>query len=200
MLLLLSEFSPSDLGLDVGHALQLSKILSNFIKRNVPRSFSASTSFLGRDLIISVFVSSRMDGLNLSSILNLPSVLDCLPPYVRKFWSPPLVAWKYVKTSGQEFFSYGVLGRSVRASQVNKIIHSGCACSRFPSFVDSHHGHVIFANLNILSRPSLIELFLEALSSEVASCLCCLLKKLLLKVFTSLSTSKRASRSSRDMK
>jgi hypothetical protein len=112
MLLLLSEFSPSDLGLDVGHALQLSKILSNFIKRNVPRSFSASASFLGRDLIISVFVSSRMDGLNLSSILNLPSVLDCLPPYVRKYWSPPLVVWKYVKTSGQEFYSYRELGRS----------------------------------------------------------------------------------------
>jgi hypothetical protein len=33
-------------------------------------------------------------------------VLDCLPPFVRKFWSLPLVAWKYVKTSGQEFFSY----------------------------------------------------------------------------------------------
>jgi hypothetical protein len=30
-----------------------------------------------RDLIISVFVSSRMDGLNLSF------VLDCLPPFVR---------------------------------------------------------------------------------------------------------------------
>jgi hypothetical protein len=53
MLLLMSEFSPSILGLDVGHAFQLSKILSNFIKRNVPRSFSSST-FLGRDLIISV--------------------------------------------------------------------------------------------------------------------------------------------------
>jgi hypothetical protein len=49
--------------------------------------------------------------------------------------------------------------RFIRAFQVNKIIHSGCACFRFPSFVDSHHGHVIFANLNILSRPSLIELF-----------------------------------------
>jgi hypothetical protein len=44
-------------------------------------------------------------------------------------------------------------------SQVNKMIHSGCACSRFPSFVDSHHGHVISANLNILSRLGLIELF-----------------------------------------
>jgi hypothetical protein len=87
-------------------------------------------------------------------------VLDCLPPFVRKFWSPPLVAWKYVKTSGQEFFSYGVLGRSVCASQVNKIIHSGCACFCFPSFVDSHHGHGISANLNnICSRPSLIEIF-----------------------------------------
>ncbi len=63
------------LGLDIGHALQLSKILSIFIKRNVPCSFSSSASFLGRDLIISVFVSSRMDGLNLSSILNLPFVL-----------------------------------------------------------------------------------------------------------------------------
>jgi hypothetical protein len=107
MLLLLSEFSPSVLGLDVGHALQLSKILSIFIKRNVPRSFSSSASFLGRDLIISVFVSSQMDGLNLSSILNLPSVLDCLPPFVRKFWSPPLVASKYVKTSGQSFSTMG---------------------------------------------------------------------------------------------
>ncbi len=83
--------------------------MSNFIKRNIPHSFSSSASFLGRDLIISVFVSSRMDGLNLSSILNLPSMLDCLPPFVRKFWSPPLVAWKYVKTSGQEFSSYGAL-------------------------------------------------------------------------------------------
>jgi hypothetical protein len=56
MLLLLSEFSPSGLVLDVGHALQLSKILSIFIKRNVLRSFSSSASFLGRDLIISVFL------------------------------------------------------------------------------------------------------------------------------------------------
>ncbi len=192
MLLLLSEFSPSDLGLDVGHALQLSKILSIFIKRNVPRSFSSSASFLGRDLIISVFVSSRMDGLNLSSILNLPSVLDCLPLYVRKFWSPPLVAWKYVKTSGQEFFSNGAFGRSVHASQVTKIIHSCCACSHFPSFVDSHHGHVISANLNILSRPSLIELFSRGTKLKLASCLCCLLKKLLIKVLRSLSTSKKS--------
>jgi len=154
MLLLLSEFSPSVLGLDVGHALQLSKILSIFIKRNVPHSFSSSVSFLGRDLIISVFVSSRMDGLNLSSILNLPSVLDCLPPFVRKFWSTPLVAWKYVKTSGQEFFSYGALGRSVRASEVNKIIHSGCACFRFPSFFYSHHGMLFLLTLISFQGPA----------------------------------------------
>jgi hypothetical protein len=100
-----------------------------------------------------------MDGLNLSSILNLPSVLDCLPPIVRKFWSPPLVAWKYVKTSGQEFFSYRELGRSVCVSKVNKTIHSGCDCYCFLGFVDSHHGHVISASFNIISRPSLIELF-----------------------------------------
>jgi hypothetical protein len=68
MLFLLSEFSPSVLALDVGHALQLSKIQSIFIKRNVPRSFWSSAACLGRDLIISVFVSSRMDGLNFFSI------------------------------------------------------------------------------------------------------------------------------------
>jgi hypothetical protein len=192
MLLLLSEFSPYILGLDVGHALQLFKILSICIKRNVPCSFSSSASFLGRDLIISVFVSSHMDGLNLSSILNLPSVLDCLPAFVSKFWSPPLVAWKYVKTSGQEFFSYGALGRSVCASQVNKIIHSGCACFRFPSFVDSRHGHVISANLNIISRPSLIELFSRGTKFRSGFFLCCLLKKLLIKVLRSLSTSKKS--------
>jgi hypothetical protein len=31
-----------------------------------------------------------MDGLNPSSILNLHFVLDCLPPFVKKFWSPSL--------------------------------------------------------------------------------------------------------------
>ncbi len=93
-----------------------------------------------------------MDGLNFSSIFNLHFVLDCLPPFVRKFWSPPLVAWKHVKT-------YGALGRYVHAFQVNKIIHYGCVCFCFPSFIDFHHGHVISANLNILLRPNLIELF-----------------------------------------
>ncbi len=94
MLLLMFEFSPSIFGLDVGHVLQLFKILSIFIKRSVPRSFSSNAYFLGKDLIISIFVYSRVDGLNLYSILNLPSMLNCLPPFVRKFWSPPLVAWK----------------------------------------------------------------------------------------------------------
>ncbi len=86
-------------------------------------------------------------------------MLDCLPPIVRKFWSLPLVAWKYVKTSVQKFFSYRELGRSVFVSKVNKTIHSGCDCYRFLGFVDSHHGHVISASFNINSRPSLIELF-----------------------------------------
>jgi hypothetical protein len=58
MLLLLSEFSPSILGLDVGHALQLSRIMSIFFKRNVPRSFLSSASFLGRDHYLCFFFFS----------------------------------------------------------------------------------------------------------------------------------------------
>ncbi len=85
MFLLMFEFSPSVIGFDLGLASRLSKILSIFIKRSVPRSFSSSASFLGSDIIIFVFASSSVDGLNLSSILNLPFVLDCLPPFVRKF-------------------------------------------------------------------------------------------------------------------
>jgi hypothetical protein len=81
---------------------------------------------------------------------------------------PWLLAWKYVKTSGQDFFSYRELGRSIRASKVNKIIHSGCDCNRFPMFVDSYHGHVISANLDILSRPSLIELFSRGTKFRIA--------------------------------
>jgi hypothetical protein len=61
-----------------------------------------------------------MDSLDLSSIVNVPPALDCFPSIVRKFWSPPLVAWKYVKTSGQEFFSYREMGRSVHADKVQK--------------------------------------------------------------------------------
>ncbi len=59
---------------------------------------SSSAFFLARDLLISVFVSLHMDSLDLLSILCLHSFLDCLPSVVRKFWSPPLIAWKYVKT------------------------------------------------------------------------------------------------------
>jgi hypothetical protein len=158
MLSLLSEVSLSVLTPNVGHALHLSKIPSLFIERNVPPSFSSSASFRGKDLLISVIVSSRMDGLNLFSILNLPSPLDCLPPFVRKIWSRPLVAWKHVKTSGREFFSCGALGRSIHASQVDEIVRSPCACCHFPGFVDSHPSHVIYAYLPILSRL-FIELF-----------------------------------------
>jgi hypothetical protein len=43
-------------------------------------------------------------------------------------------------------------------SKFNKTIHSGCDCYCFLGFVDSHHGHVISASFNIVSRPSLIEL------------------------------------------
>jgi hypothetical protein len=53
--LLLCELSPSVLSIDVGHALQLSKILSIFIKRKVPRSYPSSASFLGRDLCLCFF-------------------------------------------------------------------------------------------------------------------------------------------------
>jgi len=183
---------PSVLGLDVGHPLQLYKIQSIFIKRNVPRSFWSSASCLGRDLIISVFVSSRMDGLNLFSILNLPSLLDCLPPFVRNFLSPPLIAWKYVKTFGQEFFSYAALGRSVRASQLNKIVHSGCACFCFFSFVDSHHGHVIFPNLNTLSRPSLIDLFSRGIKFRTCFFSLLSIEETIDKVSRRLSTSKKS--------
>ncbi len=91
--------------------------------------------------------------------MNLPSVLYCLPSIVRKYWCPPLIAWKYFKTSGQEFFSHREMGRSVSSSKVQKILQGGCDCHCFPLFVDSYHGHAISANLGILSRPSLIELF-----------------------------------------
>jgi hypothetical protein len=43
-----------------------------------------------------------MNGMDLPSIKILTSVLDCLPSIVRKFWSSPWIAWKYVETSGQE--------------------------------------------------------------------------------------------------
>ncbi len=58
----------------------------------------SSAFFLARDLLISVSVSLHMDSLDLLSILCLHSFLDCLPSVVRKFWSLPLIAWKYVKT------------------------------------------------------------------------------------------------------
>jgi hypothetical protein len=121
-----------------------------------------------------------MDSLDLSAILNPPPLLDCLPSIVRKFSSPLLVAWKYVKTSGQESFSYREMGSSVHATKVQKIMHSGCDCNCFPMFVDANHGRVIPANLDILSRSSLIELFYQSL--EELYCLTCLLKKLLRKV------------------
>ncbi len=61
--------------------------------------------------------------------------------------------------SGQEFFGHRDMGRSVSSSKVQKILQGDCDIHRYPLFVDSYHGHVISANLGILSRPSLIELF-----------------------------------------
>jgi hypothetical protein len=76
-----------------------------------------------------------------------------------------------------------------------------CDCFHFPSFIYSHRGrHVISTNLNILSRPNLIEFFLEALSSKNIFCHYCLSKKLSIKVLRSLSTSKKSFWSSRDIK
>jgi hypothetical protein len=43
-----------------------------------------------------------MDSMDLPSIKNLIGVLDCLPSIVRKFWSSPWIAWKYVETSGTQ--------------------------------------------------------------------------------------------------
>ncbi len=120
-------------------------------------------------------------------------MLDCLLLFVRKFWSPPLVAWKYVKSFGQEFFSYGVLGRSICASQVNKLFT--LVVLVFDSLVLLIPIMVMLLLLTLISfqGPTLLNFFLEALlSSEVASCLCCLLKKLLIKVLKSLLTSKKS--------
>jgi hypothetical protein len=89
--------------------------LSLFIPRK-GHSPQSSAFFLGRDLLIPVFVCSHMGKIDLSAIQNLPSVLDCLSFIVRKFWSSPLIAWKYVKTSGQEFFNYREMGRFVHSS------------------------------------------------------------------------------------
>jgi hypothetical protein len=89
--------------------------LSLFIARK-GHSPQSSAFFLGRDLLIPVFVCSHMGKIDLSAIQNLPSVLDCLSFIVRKFWSSPLIAWKYVKTSGQEFFNYREMGRFVHSS------------------------------------------------------------------------------------
>jgi hypothetical protein len=85
---------------------------------------------------------------------------------------------KYVKTAGQEFFDYGVLGRSVRAFKSIKLL--ALVVLVFVSLVLLIPIMVMLflANLHILSRPSLIELlstgtefrsgFLSVLSIEEA--------------------------------
>jgi hypothetical protein len=64
-----------------------------------------------------------------------------------------------VKTSGEEFFSCRVIGRFVCSSKIHQLMHSDCDCSFYPLFVSPHHGHLISPNPDILSRPSLNELF-----------------------------------------
>ncbi len=40
--------------------------------------------------------------MDLPSIKNLIGVLDCLPSIVRKSWSSPWIAWKYVETNNAD--------------------------------------------------------------------------------------------------
>jgi hypothetical protein len=123
-----------------------------------------------------------MDSLDLSSIVNVPPELDCFPSIVRKFWSPPLVAWKYVKTSGQEFFSYREMGRSVHADKVPKkcslvAIVTVSQCLLIALMV------MLFLQILTFSQGLVwLNAFLEAQSSAEVHCLTCLLKKLLRKV------------------
>jgi hypothetical protein len=56
-----------------------------------------------------------------------------------------------------------VLGKVLRALsllEVHKTLSSDCNCCNFQSFTNPHFGHVIFTNLDILSRPNLIDSFL----------------------------------------
>jgi hypothetical protein len=80
-----------------------------------------------------------MDSLDLSAILNPPPLLDCLPSTFRNFSSPLLVAWKFVKTSGQESFSYQEMGRSVHATKLQtswSLLGTGVEVGLTPSFID----------------------------------------------------------------
>lgn len=66
--------------------------------------------------------------------------------------------FSFLCTSGQEFFNREI-GRFIHSSKMHQILHRSCDHSCLPVFVNPHHCDVISANLDVLSVPSLIELF-----------------------------------------
>jgi len=66
--------------------------------------------------------------------------------------------FSFLCTSGQEFFNREI-GRFIHSSKMHQILHRSCDHSCLPMFVNPHHCDVISANLDVLSIPSLIELF-----------------------------------------
>jgi hypothetical protein len=68
-----------------------------------------------------------MDYLDLSSILNIFTALDFLPPIASLS-----IDCLEVKTSGEEFFSCRVTGRFVCFSKIYQMMHSACDSSCYP--------------------------------------------------------------------
>eukprot|EP00250_Pteridium_aquilinum_P015210 c22449_g1_i1 orf=194-904(+) len=175
LLYTLENISFTNLEISKSHSTELKTLLGKFLKSKC--SIPNHPLVLRKDLLITIFTSPDLDKIGLSSILKSPEVMEALPPCVRKVWSHPLVAFKYVKTLGQKAFNYSDIGRNLKEHNKTAILRTECPCRKavFSSFVEDSLGHVVTSDCSILPSPSLKELFSKGtkfrLTSSIDSCL-----------------------------
>jgi hypothetical protein len=106
------------------------------------------------------YQSGEVDDTCILTCSDLEKLLVYVLQSLQDFGLLPLCIMGVFESLCQDLFLLGKVLRALSLLEVHKTLSSDCNCCNFQSFTNLHFGHVIFTNLDILSRPNLIDSFL----------------------------------------
>ena len=121
---------------------------------NYMSSHAAAKNIKDKVPCIIRYVNHGIGRLNLGSIFRKKEVIGTLPLPMLKH-KDPMVVYKYTPTIRSKIFNYRQTAEEyIEDSEIE--MNCDCSSSRF---VDSHHGHVITGDLNIIESAQLRNIF-----------------------------------------
>lgn len=147
MLHSISTFSAAELGLPEHHARDLRRILADVLDVRLGRVRTVTR----RRLVVFPFRSRTLDSLGLGATLRSEGALSLIPRGLLRLIGPPLAAFKYSRTSGQQVFSYAKVARSPDTA-LDHALTSPCACCLpgLARWKDISHGHIVSAQFEVM--------------------------------------------------